>query len=489
MTEKSKLRTVVTTDGEIDDMNSFIRLLLYSNDMDVAGIILTSSMFHYSGNDTVPPYRWTGETWISEMINRYEKVYSNLLVHDSSYPTPESLRAVYRIGNITSAGEMEEETEGSNFLVDLLLDDDERPIYIQTWGGTNTTARALKTIQETYQHTPVWEAIKNKVESKVVLYIILDQDSTYHDYIEKNWNLTVLNDVMNFGYFAYGWKNLPEEFQASLDAKWHTTHLKNKGALLEQYALIGDGYYLDGEMDSEQFGQSEWLAIHPNYSQYDFISEGDSLSYFYLLQSGLRNAESPVYGGWGGRFSQSNPGNFSTYHTVDYNPLTKRFEQEYTFYRWIKDIQADFAARANWCITDNFEEASHYPELVMSPEDRTGKAGERITLKALAKDPNELEVNYHWWCYHEASTYWDFSHLSLESHSWQLGDMEFIDSWYSEQLEPDWQLKLENENTPEVSFTIPEDAKKGDTIHFILEVQNQATLPLKTYKRVIITVA
>lgn len=43
---KQKLRTVVTTDGEIDDMNSFIRFLLYSNDMEVAGIILTSSMFH-----------------------------------------------------------------------------------------------------------------------------------------------------------------------------------------------------------------------------------------------------------------------------------------------------------------------------------------------------------------------------------------------------------------------------------------------------------
>ena len=28
---KQKLRTVVTTDGEIDDMNSFIRFLLYSN--------------------------------------------------------------------------------------------------------------------------------------------------------------------------------------------------------------------------------------------------------------------------------------------------------------------------------------------------------------------------------------------------------------------------------------------------------------------------
>ena len=107
--------------------------------MEVAGIILTSSMFHYSGNDEKPAYRWTGETWIPEMIHRYAEVYSNLVKHDPDYPTPQSLLDVYRIGNISDVGEMEEETEGSNFLMDLMLDQDERPLYTQTWGGTNTT--------------------------------------------------------------------------------------------------------------------------------------------------------------------------------------------------------------------------------------------------------------------------------------------------------------------------------------------------------------
>lgn len=46
-----KIRTVITTDGEIDDMNSFVRLLLYSNDLDIRAIVLTSSIFHYKGND------------------------------------------------------------------------------------------------------------------------------------------------------------------------------------------------------------------------------------------------------------------------------------------------------------------------------------------------------------------------------------------------------------------------------------------------------
>ena len=50
-TEKNKSRTVITTDGEVDDMNSVIRALYYSNDMDIEGIVLTSSMYHYAGNE------------------------------------------------------------------------------------------------------------------------------------------------------------------------------------------------------------------------------------------------------------------------------------------------------------------------------------------------------------------------------------------------------------------------------------------------------
>ena len=49
--DRSELpRTVITTDGEVDDMNSVIRALLYSNEMDIAGIVITSSGYHYAGD-------------------------------------------------------------------------------------------------------------------------------------------------------------------------------------------------------------------------------------------------------------------------------------------------------------------------------------------------------------------------------------------------------------------------------------------------------
>jgi hypothetical protein len=43
-------RTIVTTDGEIDDVDTFIRMLMYSNEYQVEGLIYSSSMWHYKGD-------------------------------------------------------------------------------------------------------------------------------------------------------------------------------------------------------------------------------------------------------------------------------------------------------------------------------------------------------------------------------------------------------------------------------------------------------
>lgn len=39
-------RTIVTTDGEIDDVDSFLRMLLYANEFRIEGLIYSSSMWH-----------------------------------------------------------------------------------------------------------------------------------------------------------------------------------------------------------------------------------------------------------------------------------------------------------------------------------------------------------------------------------------------------------------------------------------------------------
>ena len=76
-----KQRTIVTTDGEVDDQDSFIRLLLYANEFQLEGLIYSSSQWHYKGDGkgttfksqmsmTAERYgvrtelRWPGTTWM-----------------------------------------------------------------------------------------------------------------------------------------------------------------------------------------------------------------------------------------------------------------------------------------------------------------------------------------------------------------------------------------------------------------------------------------
>ena len=43
-------RTIVTTDLECDDIDSLLHLLLYANDIDIAGIVVSSSVNHWTGD-------------------------------------------------------------------------------------------------------------------------------------------------------------------------------------------------------------------------------------------------------------------------------------------------------------------------------------------------------------------------------------------------------------------------------------------------------
>jgi len=95
--------------------------------------------------------RWPGVFWMNPLLDAYEQVYSNLSQHAAGFPTAAYLRSVVRVGNIDFEGDMRADTEGSNFIKKKLLDDNLEPLYLQVWGGTNTIARALKSIERSIQ--------------------------------------------------------------------------------------------------------------------------------------------------------------------------------------------------------------------------------------------------------------------------------------------------------------------------------------------------
>ncbi|MEV6032437.1 nucleoside hydrolase-like domain-containing protein [Nonomuraea sp. NPDC052116] len=50
VTQSPRPRTIVTADPELDDANSLIRYLLYSNEVTTEGLVYAGSRFHWKGD-------------------------------------------------------------------------------------------------------------------------------------------------------------------------------------------------------------------------------------------------------------------------------------------------------------------------------------------------------------------------------------------------------------------------------------------------------
>lgn len=478
-TDKStKARTIVTTDGEVDDVDSFIRMLLYTNEFDLEGLVYSSSQWHYKGDgkgtlfisempNTAERYgeltelRWPGTTWMQELIAKYAEVYPNLQKHADGYPSPEKLLSMVKVGNIDFEGEMEKDTEGSEWIKKVLLDDDPRPVYLQVWGGTNTIARALKAIQEEFKDTAEWELIYSKVSEKAVLYTVLDQDATYSEYIAPNWPLIkVIYNSDQFWCLAYPWPmRVPQELQTYLSGDFFKQYiLVDNGPLMASYYTWGDGRQI--ENDPEHDHGDPLIMEKFGRNQYDFISEGDSPAFFFLMDVGLRSHEEASYGGWGGRFVQSKeyPNRWEDgKHVTDFNVFTDKDDATFPQTRWLKEIQHDFAARAAWCVK-GFEEANHAPLVTLDHQsDIKAKVGETVQLSGKAIDQDGDNLSFLWWQYLEA------------------GSMKGL-------------VQLKDHATSAASFVIPLEAQDGDTIHVILQVTDDGYPSLTRYQRVIVEV-
>lgn len=82
-------------------------------------------------------------------------------------------------------------------------------------------------------------------------------------------------------------------------------------------------------------------------------------------------------------------------NALDYDPYTGQYEAEFTLMRWFDDIQRDFASRADWCISNIYEEANHAPTVaIQEGTDLKASPGERIILHAKGQDPDGDNLTY-----------------------------------------------------------------------------------------------
>ena len=486
-------RIVITADPELDDNNSLIRFLLYSSDVTIEGLVYASSQFHWKGDGKgtkwyVPgreyarfglnlcpceSWRWAkNERFIHDVVEAYAKAYPNLKVHNPNYPAPELLKSKIRYGNIEFDGDFSKDTPGSDLIKALVLDDKPGPLFITAWGGHSTIARALKSIQDRYQYTTGWEALKKKISRKVVLLPSGDQDDTYALHIKPTWpdiEYRQFRDGPNYGYGAT-LRSKPED-APYMTPEWMKENVSSRGPLGALYRVWGDGkqmvkgdkldyFGLTGYTDDElrKMGYVVWMPVQEKGT---WLGEGDNHTFMNMLGNGLRAYETADHGGWGGR-GTPNPGNFSfsiadTSSQAMITALSAPNSRPNGYPNFFPAAQHDFATRLKWSVTPKYTEANHEPVVKMAgPLQVMARAGEKIRLNGIVSDPDGHRVAVRWWQF-QAGTY------------------------------PN-QVTIVHPASVQTEVAIPADALSGQTIHLILEATDQGTPALTRYQRVIVTV-
>ncbi|MFW6371290.1 MAG: nucleoside hydrolase-like domain-containing protein [Bacteroidota bacterium] len=404
---QDKPMVIITQDGEVDDRSSFMRFLLYTPDIDLRGVIATNSKWQRQGH---------GLEWINEAYRLYGKVRPNLLLHHPDYPSVDYLQSITVLGNENPdhlTGEPPyADSEGAELIIEELLNSGDNLLHINCWGGANTVAHALWKLRK---NDP--KAFNDKAPNVRVI-MISNQDEA------GDWMV----------------KNMPE-IRVIQNNAFHMTwnyHLPDKPLEHNPYPNLMSKTWLYEHIKTNHGPLGAW------YPQ-DNISEGDTPAYLNFIDNGLKAYEDYSLGGWGGRYAPIR-GNYWMDATDDNN-------RHKTLWRWIPDLQNDFAARMDWCVM-TYDEANHPPVIEEVVEAGNVKPGQKVALNATATDPDGDAVFYYWWHYPDPSG----------------------------MLQP---LMIYKESSKQASFVVPEHATKD--IHIILEVKDDGKPVLKRYKRLVFT--
>ena len=415
-----KTRLIVTTDiggADPDDQQSLVHLLTLLDRIDLEGFIHQYAWVPFDkGNEAVS---------VNSVLNAYESVYNNLLVHSTDFPTPDYIRSLVKYGQPEAAmacvGEGKD-TPGSEMIIKIVDEDDPRPVWIAAWSGMNTLAQALWKVKHTRSESEV-----NEFVSKIRVYNILGQDDA------GAWIVTEFPDIVYIRNKAvYGWPPSDE---------WFRENVQSVGEL------------------GKAFPDRIWAT------------EGDSPSFLYTIDNGLNFPEHPDWGGWGGRFELDKIEGIrsmdwvvrSNLDETQYDPyymLATSAEESEAIRRWADDINNDFAARMQWTVTDNFADANHHPVAAIGKDISTDaismnvKAGKTCRISSgRSTDPDGDVLTYEWIFYKEPSSFKGELVLTAEGSS--------------------------------VRVNLPHDAK-GKIIHIILRVTDNGSPALTSYRRVIL---
>lgn len=449
-----KNRVIILTDIEADpdDTQSLVRLLLYSNVIDIKGLIATTSVWKKT---SVAPQS------IRKIVEEYGKVQPNLNKHEAGFPDAEALLKIVKQGiakyGMQGVGDGKD-SQGSDWIIKVLEEKDERPLWISVWGGVNTLAQALYKINKTKTETEA-----KKLVAKLRVYTISDQDDS-GIWIRKNFPDLFYIVSPGDDYGSATW-NAINSFVAGIN----NDEISN--SWLAQNIQQGHG------------------PLGVAYPDVAYGMEGDTPSWLSLIPNGLNEPEHPDWGGWGGRYELYKPDfatlkkggsgvpfepetraiwtnasdNYTPYVYNEYGRAVRKdtvsfTDNKVTLWRWRDDFQNDFAARMDWC-TKLFQEANHPPVPALGhPGQINVISGEGFGLDASGTtDPDGDNLSFLWFHYPEAGSYKKL-------------------------------IKINSAENARGVWVIAPEVDKKETAHFILRVTDKGTPQLSRYKRVIVNI-
>ncbi|QRX63273.1 DUF1593 domain-containing protein [Dysgonomonadaceae bacterium zrk40] len=444
--EPLKPRMVVLTDiapGDVepDDMQSMIRLLAHADMFEIEALI-ASGGWNSSGRSY--PLSWMGI--LHQTIDAYDKDLPNLMKRSNqkSFLTPEMENKQQEIGYWPSADYLRKRvmpgslglgygeignnnySKGSDFIIQLVDEADDRPLWVAAWGGGNTLAQAIWRVKQERTENELRRFLK-----KLRVYTITDQDVPWG---ERH---------SNYAFSSHQW--MRREFEKELLFIW------DESAWLSQNG-IGAGKWDEYAKQIQQHGHLG--AIYPKYK---YGVEGDTPSFLHLMPNGLNDPETPGQIGWGGYFEWGLGMDNTTYCYTNHTGKAKEISKKYEAYFYPAAFN-NFAARMDWAKEGK---GNRNPKVIVNGKKNwetgfiTSQQSNVIVLDASESfDPDGDPLSYKWFILPEAGTY--------------AGKIE-----------------IENANTNRAKINIPSDMT-GKSVHVICEITDYGIPNLTSYKRILL---